>query len=175
MTEADADAFESAHHIRLPSDYRWFLTNIGNGGAGPYYGIFPLGKTDDFSSTKRWQEGDGFIGHLAEPFPFTEPWNDLSAMPPDDLVESDESLYAELSREFEQSYFFAVNGAIPICHIGCAIRIWLVVSGPESGNLWCDDRANDGGFQPIVEGGTARLQFLPWYRKWLDEALNPYP
>jgi hypothetical protein len=34
--------FEKLHGITLPSDYRQFLLQAGNGGAGPYYGILPL-------------------------------------------------------------------------------------------------------------------------------------
>jgi hypothetical protein len=36
------EAFERAYQITLPSPYRQFLTELGNGGPGPYYGISPL-------------------------------------------------------------------------------------------------------------------------------------
>lgn len=34
--------FEGRHAIALPSDYRQFLTEISNGGAGPNYGVIPI-------------------------------------------------------------------------------------------------------------------------------------
>jgi hypothetical protein len=62
---AEVKAFESVHRINLPTDYRCFLTTVGNGGAGPYYGLAPLAD---------------FGRDLSTPFPFsqsTEPITEL--------------------------------------------------------------------------------------------------
>jgi hypothetical protein len=56
LSESELAAFESANRIRLPNDYRRFLALVGNGGAGPFYGLAPLNA----------------YGHdLSRPFPFT--------------------------------------------------------------------------------------------------------
>jgi hypothetical protein len=56
LSERELAAFESANRIRLPNDYRRFLALVGNGGAGPFYGLAPLNA----------------YGHdLSRPFPFT--------------------------------------------------------------------------------------------------------
>jgi len=34
--------FEETHQITLPEDYRVFLAQVGNGSAGPYYGLMGL-------------------------------------------------------------------------------------------------------------------------------------
>ena len=70
-------AFETRHHRILPANFRGFITQVGNGGAGLYYGVSELGEIDD----DPWQEGGGFVGKLSEPFPHTGPWNDRSGMP----------------------------------------------------------------------------------------------
>lgn len=44
LPEVDVMAFENTHNVSLPHDFSQFLTKVGNGGAGPFYGVFPLGK-----------------------------------------------------------------------------------------------------------------------------------
>jgi hypothetical protein len=38
----EVESFESTHGVSLPAPYRSFITELGNGGMGPYYGITPL-------------------------------------------------------------------------------------------------------------------------------------
>jgi hypothetical protein len=38
----EIERFEQDAGVKLPEEYRNFLTRIGNGGAGPYYGLFSL-------------------------------------------------------------------------------------------------------------------------------------
>jgi hypothetical protein len=55
----EVERFERTHGVSLPVPYRRFIAELGNGGAGPYYGIMPL-------------ELDA--PQLLEPFPYTEPF-----------------------------------------------------------------------------------------------------
>ena len=141
--------FEAKHGIELPEDYRRFMTELGNGGAGPYYGLFKFREMDDCHSFQRWKENDGFVGTLSEPFPHTRSWNDVLEYPEQDEIE-DEDLYDAEVERIDKIYWNPenVNGAIPICHQGCALRNWLVVTGPEAGNVWEDLRADEGGLVP---------------------------
>jgi SMI1/KNR4 family protein SUKH-1 len=176
LSEAFIRKFEEAHRIVLPAEYRGFLLEVGNGGAGPGYGLFKFGEMDENNSYGPWHEGDGFVGVLSEPFPHTSPWNDLSEEPEqDEERDSDEDPeWEERYASWEEGYWDPANanGAIPICHLGCAYRQWLVVTGPEAGNIWCDDRTDNAGLYPLEEGGLPRVTFLQWYRSWLDEALE---
>ena len=171
------ERFEADHRIVLPDEYRSFLTRVGNGGAGPAYGVFSLGYMDGTRSDEPWAEGDGFVGVLSERFPHCAPWNDASGRPEwDESREDDARGAGEYERQldvWEQRYFDSrmVNGAIPICHLGCARRVWLVVTGDEAGNVWNDERADYAGLHPEASGGEDRATFLTWYRAWLDHAI----
>src|SRR5690348_299425 len=57
LLEQAVGEFETRHRVRLPADYRGFLTHVGNGGAGPAYGLFKLGEIDDDFTHKPWHEG----------------------------------------------------------------------------------------------------------------------
>lgn len=171
--EIDVLTFEHRHNIQLPTDYRGFLTAIGNGGAGPYYGVFPLGMMDGLGGElKTWNVGDGFIGQLYKPFPHKEAWNDLRGKPPDELAKIDDGEYRRQLDNFEERYFASslVDGAVPICHMGCALRIWLVITGTQAGHLWCDGRADCTGLSPLRLTNGRPATFALWYREWLDEA-----
>ena len=65
LPPAQMEAFESTHGVNLPLDYRCFLTTVGNGGAGPYYGLEPL---------------ETFDRDLSRPFPFTQAAVPLTAL-----------------------------------------------------------------------------------------------
>jgi hypothetical protein len=174
--------FEARHRVTLPPEYRGFLIKVGNGGAGPAYGLFKLGEMDDDFGHKPWTEDGGFVGVLSQPFPHTGPWNDLSEMPAnDESREFDlqcEDEYDRRLEEWEERVYWNtanVNGAVPICHLGCALRQWLVVTGPEAGNVWDDLRADQEGLKPVQQPGRNRVTFLPWYHFWLDQALRQFP
>ncbi|HET9364506.1 MAG TPA: SMI1/KNR4 family protein [Candidatus Angelobacter sp.] len=167
--------FENLHQAHLPDDYRRFISELGNGGAGPGYGFFTLGYMDAAvgGGLQAWRENDGLVGDLSEPFPFIMPWNDLSGMPQSNRDEAQSEHYEQALEKFDQRYWSSalVNGAIPICHLGCALRIWLVLSGTEAGNLWYDYRADHRGLLPVTLKNSSRATFTSWYYEWLEESL----
>ncbi len=175
VPRSQIDAFEAKHNITLPADYRYFITEVGNGGAGPYYGLFKFGEQDTSLGFCSWEEGD-LVGDLAAEFPHEKAWNLPDSfwhkMPdpgPDISVEEEDRLMAAWDKELAEHYCNPriMNGAIPICHIGCALRQWLVINGPQKGFIWGDERADNGGVFPLRDLPGQLVTFADWYMAWL--------
>jgi len=80
---------------------------IGNGGAGPYYGVFPLGECDEGV----WKENDGFVGVLSEPFPYISDWNNELDFPNEEDYDNEE----EFEKDYlvvQEEYWKAINGSM---------------------------------------------------------------
>jgi hypothetical protein len=73
---------------------------------------------------------------------------------------------------FNEKYFDAklVNGAIPICHVGRALRRWLAITGPERGHDWRHDRGDQTGLYPLRLPDADHVTFIDWYLDWLRDA-----
>lgn len=167
LSEREVRVFEERHCVVLPDDYRAFIMTLGNGGAGPSYGVFRLGEMDGGEGYDKWSVGD-----LAARFPHETAWNlpRVAFEPPS--FASDAQRQAWLIALEEQYLDTAhVAGAFPICHHGCGPRSWLVVSGAERGHVWHDERDYDAGIRPHEIDGR-RATFVEWYEEWLDTSLR---
>lgn len=161
--------FEADHKIKLPAEYAAFITQIGNGGAGPFYGLEPLKNVLFYSLDFR--EKDDLL-NPSKPFLHTEAWN-MSFTPTAD-IEKDRQEYDKEYNYFSKFYHNKEhrNGVIAICNFGCGVSINLVVNGQEYGNIWSDDRESNGGIYPTTEYGiTDRITLLNWYELWLDDSI----
>jgi hypothetical protein len=163
IPEARATTFESEHNVQLPAEYRHFLTAIGNGGAGPFYGVFPFGLMDAGFAKASWIDHQGIVGKLSEPFAPPEKLNRKSNGSA--TTRPGGSAAASLSQS-------PLNGAIPICLIGCALRIWLVIAGEKAGHLWYDGRAEQSGLSPLRNADGSPTTFAMWYEDWLISCLR---
>ena len=160
--EIEIKNFEENYNLKLPPGYRDFLLQIGNGGAGPYFGLEPL-ESSLFVDLDYGEES-GLIDPT-KAFPLNEKWN-LN------FENLEDEKYFEIKDEeyFDNKW---VNGLLRVSNFGCGVSINLVVNGVEYGNIWIDDRCNDGGIYPDKSiNSENRLNFLNWYEQWLDKSLS---
>ncbi|MBW4702767.1 MULTISPECIES: SMI1/KNR4 family protein [unclassified Micromonospora] len=178
LTTEELAQAEAQFQVELPAEYRSFLLEAGRGGAGPAYGLFPMRRLDG-----RWQwEGDGADlttpEALGRPFAHVAAFNPadgLPAHPDEDDYDSQEAFTAAqdaYEEQYERLVFTPEHsmGLLYLCHLGCALREALVVSGPARGRMWADDIAEGGGFRPLHDDDGTPLGFARWYRRWLAAA-----
>lgn len=135
LSETDLVMFEQERDVELPADYRAYLLQIANGGAGPpEHGICSLGS---LPSDYELPEPD-----LAKPFPFTKSW-----------VWEDGETSPEGQQEDTQC------GVLILGTDGCAQYWALVVNGPDRGKIWM---LTDVGIMPLVPSMTFSGWFEAW-------------
>lgn len=157
------EAFEQTHGIRLPQAYRLFLEYIGNGGpgyagsaAGPYYGIYPLGKNmqELFDEPQRYLKAECIL----HPKMTDEFWKALNSK-----IDNSNDLSDE---EYDHARGKIFGGILPIGSQGCSYIHGLVLNGPYKGrvvNLDMDGQKPRFAFEN---------DFLDWYERWLDEVIS---
>lgn len=125
--------FERKHNVKIPYDFKLFLSEVGNGGAGPFYGIIPF-ETCLFSDID--YPSEKFLLNPSKPFQYTHEWN----MEFEGDYENEEELDGFQREYFDDKH---INGTIRICNFGCGHFINLVVNGEEYSHIWSDDRGSD--------------------------------
>jgi len=162
LTASELAECESNLGVQLPAEYRDFVMQVGNGGVGPFYGLFQLGGFDMENPTDPDQ--------IKKPFRWidaTNPSQWQSSGPEDGALIMSEGEEGESYLEW-----WIIPGVLYICNYGCAIRFFLVVNGPQAGEVWIDRQAEDKGIIPERGEDGSTLHFLQWYEKWLDEGIS---
>lgn len=156
-------SLEQEYGIQLPDAYKAFLLNIGNGGtgyeasaAGPFYGIYPLGK-----GLHELPSGDiaTSITNSCRIYPgiTDEYWASLVGVIDEDESLSDEAYDAILSK--------AYGGILPLGSQGCTYFHGIILNGPYTGKVVNMDTDRQ---KPNF---TFETNFLDWYERWLDEII----
>ncbi|WP_108422478.1 SMI1/KNR4 family protein [Flagellimonas amoyensis] len=163
---AEVEAFEKRYGIRLPEGYRAFVLNIGNGGAsfhnsgaGPYYGIYPLGNYLDDLILKD-KDVERHLKKTCMLFPglSEKQWDKLT-----------DPLYSEgiSDADFAELNGTLYGGILPLGTQGCSYIHALVLSGPYCGRIV--NMARSEQMEPRFSSGE---NFLDWYEQWLDEIIS---
>ncbi|MER6313296.1 SMI1/KNR4 family protein [Streptomyces sp. NPDC001581] len=147
LPEAEVRAFEAEHGIRLPEEYRTFVTTVGDGPAGPDYGLMPLVTPrpdvgDDWAVDGEWED-DRRPGRLAAPCPIREPRP------------------FDVNRRFDEREGLTL-GTLVLTEQGCGMYTRLILNGPLAGQVWHLDQ----------DFGTCLPEspdFRTWYTDWLEK------
>lgn len=153
----DLAAWEELTQVTLPEDYRTYLTQLGNGGAGPAYGLYPLSlPRDEFAQYLRrpciysdgqeekyqdviqrfvhWYGLDDDWALYREYFPDTPAWKDDVWSDAHWREWSD-----ELERVLDEKVVFPLlyYGQHMITNEGCSGDIRIILNGSHRGYVHC--------------------------------------
>ncbi|GGD60528.1 SMI1/KNR4 family protein [Paenibacillus nasutitermitis] len=157
LTTKELAGWQAKNQVTLPEPYTQFLTNIGNGGAGPYYGMYSIEKATSY--TDRNVLAAKCVLH---PGMTKEEWNELT-----EPLFNDEDI-SDL--EFDAARNRVMSGMLCIGTQGCEYDMYLVVDGKHRGEIvYTSDFYPDRPFFFVYEDN-----FLDWYERWLDEIILDY-
>lgn len=159
-------AFEKQFQVKLPQEYVFFITKVGNGGVGPYYGIDPLSLDEDYVR---------YYNNLSKPSIYNEDYlqfyNDNITLFENkkryDAQEDDEEAFHEKQK---QIYDTLENGTLNINNQGCTCDALLVVNGSRAGEIVYIDWELDVDYPP----GLINMTFLEWYQGFFEAILAGY-
>ena len=146
LSEETVRDFEAREAVRLPSGYRDFLLQAGNGGAGPYYGLL---KLEDWQAASQDEE-PGALSRSCVLQP------QISGEQRGDTAGHD--MWAS-----------SLDGTLTLVDQGCTFYALLVVTGRYCGRVVYVDI--QGNYHPYF---VRDPDFLSWYERWLDELLWRY-
>lgn len=168
MSLSELDKFEESHSVKLPIEYKAFLTKIGNGNktphlsenlmtngccAGPYYGLFPFGKYLSIGNNVVLSKTPNISSNCP-----TEEWEPI-------LNRLDEANITDEKFDAIQDEIFA--GILPLGHQGCSGWQGLILLGENAGRVVYLDEELNG--PPVF---TSYVNFLDWYESWLDGVIS---
>ncbi len=154
--------FEEEFGVQLPPDYVAFITTLGNGGpghfggAGPNYGIYPLGEFGFMQINRDTMSAPCVINASLT----KESWAELTAF----AKAADET--GEEGIQFDLQYNALFSGLMTICTGGDNFQIMLSLNGANYGRVVFID-------QDLAMPAVAKdANFLDWYERWLDRLLQ---
>ena len=150
----ELEAWEELMGLTLPEDYRIYLTQLGNGGAGPAYGLQPFTAPLDgalcrpcvYSEDReeaflemvrrfiRMYETDDDWTLYLDYFPDTPAWKDRQWQEAH-WKEWTDQLEQLMDRDIEDPMLH--NGQMLIANEGCAADIYLILNGSHRGFCHC--------------------------------------
>lgn len=158
LTEAQVSAYEAEKGIKLPEDYRRFITTVASAGTQPFYGLYGLlEKKPSYE----------FEPIVEKKFPYTI----NSGLK---VFEMEEDEYERFWNDQDNDE--CIQGFLLLCTEGCGMDSILVVNTDDEetyGTVWFYDLSNDFGIMPIYHPQTQKpMHFLDWLEYFVDKTLE---
>lgn len=194
LSEQHLAAVEEKMGMSLPAGYRAFLRYLGNGGAGPYYGVHPLEYSlatvsaveEDESyidpdigvaplSLAKTLENASWATALASSFPLDDDVDFAEELEVGELPWKEHSARLQDDKKYiaawdaiEQKYTDPrwLQGTLRVAEYGCGDCFFVVVGGKHTDKVWVDS----------IDGVTGiyntRVPFLKFFENWLDHYIQ---
>lgn len=184
----ELEAWEEQAGVALPEDYKTYLTCLGNGGAGPAYGLPSFQPPDPeflrrpcvyskdqekayrdmIQKYKHWDATDEWELYL-EYFP-NSPGRDDSDWQENHKREWSEQLEKCLDRDIWEPMLY--NGQMYLANAGCTMDLYLILNGSHRGFVHCcdTDSAYDlpSGFSQYCKEELTQ-DFAAYYMEYVNE------
>lgn len=158
LSERRVAELESSAGLRLPEDYRDFLLEVGDGGAGPYYGLAPLDQPSQLEVMR-----GVFSPRGIEPLEIIPESSGKVALGAGAAAAPSERAGSEPRGDGGgglSPLLLPWHGVALLSHLGCGYLAYLVLEGPHRGQVWLDLGGNG-------EPRCIAPHFIAFYTDWL--------
>ena len=158
---------EEAYHFRFPEDYVQFITEVGDGGAGPGYGLYPFGyyctevkNIKEAKARERYLHG---LGKELQLLPIEPKWLEDFCISREEYEKNPEKYFqggrGSFNWDNDTPYGFFHLGTY-----GCWRDFGLITAGERYGQVFIHD--TEGAFE------LEARSFQEFYQNWLNSILD---
>lgn len=159
LNMAEIRRAEEERHVKFPEEYVFYLTRVGNGGAGPYYGLYPFEEV-------LAEDRNPYLGQTFEQTVTTqltkEQWREYMRK----LDELGESFETDTDYEKYKSKLF--SNMMPIGTQGCTLDNMLMLSGGDADRIMYIDWDMEEDGPPFDTG----MSFLEWMEGFFQDIID---
>jgi len=127
IKESKLIKLEKEYGISIPEDYRNFLLKVGNGGAGPSYGLYSIEASLTGKKDTTYEYSSGGVDKSIR----------------EDFIRPDYS-----NEEYDDDFIGENYDLFMLCQHGCANDDFLVINGKDRGFVW---EMTEGGLIPLLK------------------------
>lgn len=148
---SEVQAYEQKHNIKLPSEYVFFVTQVGNGGAGPYYGIYGIHVDKHYLAS-----------YAGTPLLSSKLTKDMWAekLAPMDDDDCPDEVFDQIEEEI-------LRGTTSIGTQGCFYETLAIAEGDEENRIFYINCDWDSEAMPF----DTKMSFLEWYENFFKEII----